>query len=729
MPNLQRWRLYDFHIRPSFYALGNLYIHAGSSELFIAVYDPDENRFVDGIMPFDGQEIKPGPLTLSESNTLCGIGWDDDGLRAYDIDLQSGQTTITAPFGLQNSNRSELYYRGIMDGDWLYATVGNSPWELIAYNRITQECKILARTTEILGDHTTIKLSRVSDTTVSGMTNGVEGTIKNAAFVENISEFNTTAFNFLLKDGQIYARADDAIDGTRSPLWAQFDNWGREYQYWPPDIETTHPNIPIIPRDEGIPNTDGNVTLPYSLSQTTGTVDYAIEMYNTDIKMLREINDHTLMIVAGDYGQHLIYDLESNEVQRLHSDVSVYSMGPGANQRYYVSGYPLSRLIEYDFTQPIANESDNPSEVGILGHPDHSDSHAPIAGTVQGADGRIYNAGITYDRQRTGGGLGWYDPSDGSVGGMPLDERVFWMATALGNRYIVLSSKEGDDAEHYRQLMAWDTQEQTLAYAFEPRADFSRAGPLAEVFSNGLLIGHAASQTNANRGYLYGMNGATGEILWTKEVPSAPQTSISNVRNSLWDYRLGPDGNIWTFFGSILVRIYPENAFVEIIGRFPGQSLGNMLAFADNRLFMAGSEQLMEIPQPLPALSDWERYADLYQLDGAPLADHDGDGFSDFHEYAFFGNPTNQQITSQNPILTSNSTGQMQFSHIRRKPMDSSLQYISEWSDDLQSGIWHSTWLESSNITGDLFSYEQQLNVPAATTNQQQFFRVRVELP
>src|SRR5690606_14832673 len=82
-------------------------------------------------------------------------------------------------------------------------------------------------------------------------------------------------------------------------------------------------------------------------------------------------------------------------------------------------------------------------------------THNPLSGTFGGADGNVYNGGITYGRQREGGGMGWYDPRTGKIEGMPLPQRLFWGTSADNGRYIVFSTKPGDIKENF-QLMGWD---------------------------------------------------------------------------------------------------------------------------------------------------------------------------------------------------------------------------------------------------------------------------------
>ena len=67
-----------------------------------------------------------------------------------------------------------------------------------------------------------------------------------------------------------------------------------------------------------------------------------------------------------------------------------------------------------------------------------------------------------------------------------------------------------------------------------------------------------------------------------------------------FDYRLGPDGKVWTFIDEVLVRIHPDDARIEVIGdlrftnwhnpRGPGR-----IAFAGNDIYLAGYQELRRV--------------------------------------------------------------------------------------------------------------------------------------
>jgi hypothetical protein len=567
----------DFHMQPSFYTCGKLVFEMYGAVVFI-VYDPAEDAFVHGAKPF-GDEVINGRCVLGNDGMIYGLGWprDKSGLVAYSFDPKTYETRRFETFGPSNERRRELYAEVRMLGDWIYAAFGAEPWHLVAFNFTTGEGRLLGTTEEIIGDYQTIGFNR--------MRGGFSGHIRSAAAIAGIDRCDRDEFAFWLHDGKIYPRTGNIPPWSDKP--AEEDpgprfRWQREFQVWPRDFGPPSPP-PWIEEDSGKPDTQGRVELRY---QPGGqgewkTLRYDVHMYPGIVRLLTEINDHVLFATDEGYGQHVFYNLRTNQLKRIGGTLSPYSFGV-YQDRLYVSGYPGSRMIEYDFSRPLGLRQEDPNPKRLGAPP--SDTHTPLGGTFGGADGRVYNAGTTLGRRRIGGGVGWYDATTGQLGGMPLeDHRIFWMTSADG-RYIVLSSKCSGKG----QLFVWDTETHEFRHQVDPPGGAARPGPIVEAV-NGLVMGHA---DGAERGpLLYGFDPASGKILWTKSVPSPPVTAFSQVRRQAYSFRRGPNGHVWTFFDKTLVRIDPRDALIEPVGRTePAQ-----LAFAGGRVYIAGGPMLRRI--------------------------------------------------------------------------------------------------------------------------------------
>ncbi len=567
-----------FHMQPSFYADGKLIFENWGAVIF-SVYDPGEDRFVHGAKPF-GDAVINGRCVLADDGMIYGMGWpkDKSAFVAYRFDPKTYKAKLYEPFGPANEHRRELYRRVVISGDWLYAGVGNRPWHLVAFNVRTGEGRLLAESKPIRGDHNTVEMNVLAG-------GGVAGSIAEPAKVPGLGDVGGDRLDFWLRDGRLIRRKGKVPPWSDKPCKrdrrGQF-HWDRQAQHWPADFEPPSPP-PIIPADAGDPDPRGRVSLPYRIGKDgpEKTLEYTVRMYPGVVKLLREIADGVLFATDEGYGQHVFYDLAGKRLMRVGGTLSPYSAGL-CGGRLYVSGYPGSQVVAYDFSRTLGLQQDepNPWRVGYLGK--GSDSHCPLAGTVAGADGRVYNAGTTYGRRRVGGGFGWYDPNSGEIGGMPFDgHRIFWMTAAADGRYILMSSKHGDAGE----LICWDTRTRKLIYR-KAVLDAGRPGPVVEALPGGLVMGHHDS------GVLYGLNAATGEVLWRKAVPARPVTGFGDVRRHAYSFRRGPDGWVWSFFDKTLVRIDPRTAKVVPIGRI---DRARQIAFASGGVYMAGGSLLRRI--------------------------------------------------------------------------------------------------------------------------------------
>jgi len=575
----------DFHMQPSFYAEGKLIFEMYGPVVFV-VYDPAKDAFVRGIKPF-GDDVINGRCVLGGDGMIYGMGWPKDkrGFVAHRFNPKTYEAERFATFGPPNENRRDLYREVKMLGDWIYAAIGAQPWHLVAFNFKTGQGRVLATTEPIIGDYNTIAMTRVDG--------GLSGHIRSAASVAGIDDFDREEFAFWLHDGKIHRRLNDVPPWSESPARPDRETefaWDREFQVWPRAfVPPSAP--PEIPLDRGAPDTSGRVELPYRQDgqEEWKTLRYEVAMYPGEIKLLKEVNDHVLFATDSGYGQHVFYDLNTRQIKRVGGTVSPYSLGL-FRDRLYVSGYPGSQIVEYDFTRPLGLKQDdpNPKRLGVP----PSDTHVPLGGTVGGADGRVYNSGTTVERRRIGGGRGWYDTETGRLGGMPLDgHRIFWMTAAADARYVVLSSK----CEDQGQLFVWDTQSHGFRHRVDPPRGATRPGPIVEALP-GLVMGHTVDAQDAP--LLYGFDPASGKVLWTKSVPRPPVTAFSLVRRQAYSFRRGPEGLIWSFFDDTLVRIDPRSARVEVVGRLPDGTRPAQLAFARGRIFLAGGSQLRRIRLP-----------------------------------------------------------------------------------------------------------------------------------
>ena len=287
----------------------------------------------------------------------------------------------------------------------------------------------------------------------------------------------------------------------------------------------------------------------------------------------------------------------------------------------YLSGYSGGHLFVFDPSRPwtlgkggppgdpAPNQGDARSNPRYLGDFDRTTRVGLMHSSALGADGRIYFGGFGL-RHYTGGGFGWYDPKARKMDGFwkPLSGyAVQWIAPALGGRLIVISSVRAADELNHNQapaaatLFVYDVGEQRIVREIEPLPKARTTGLITEV-APGRLLGLTSDREDPQRSILYGANVVTGEILFSKSLPSAISTDASwpHWVDPSYEYHAlvhGPDGCVWTWLKEVLVRIDPTDVSVRIVGKV--DPVG-WLTFVGRDLYLSGSEQLRRIRKVAP---------------------------------------------------------------------------------------------------------------------------------
>ena len=226
-----------------------------------------------------------------------------------------------------------------------------------------------------------------------------------------------------------------------------------------------------------------------------------------------------------------------------------------------------------------------------------------------GADGRIYFGGFGL-RHYTGGGFGWYDPKTQKMDGFwkPLSGyAVQWIAPALSGRLIAISTTGAADelndnrAPEEAKLFVYDVGEQKIVREIVPLAKGRTTGLITEV-APGRLLGLTSSVGKPDSSSIYGVDVGTGEMLFTKELPSPVSVDAHwpHWLDPSYEYHAcvpGPDGFVWTYLKDVLVRIDPRDASVHPVGKIDPVGWPT---FAGRDLYLAGSEQLRRIGNIAP---------------------------------------------------------------------------------------------------------------------------------
>jgi hypothetical protein len=206
--------------------------------------------------------------------------------------------------------------------------------------------------------------------------------------------------------------------------------------------------------------------------------------------------------------------------------------------------------------------------------------------------------------------LAWYDPRTGKAGGTwrPLSNyQVTHLATADEGRTVVVSTRRVDDfvlkkpKPDQGALFFLDTRTHELSGKFEPVPQAKGTGPILSA-GGSRIIGWTADPDDEQRSILYVVDVREPKLLFTKPLSYPLPVAIGSNQQEAWDFRLGPDGWVWTFINGVLVRIDPNNGETHPVGR---PASAGRIAFAQGRVYLGGTTALRRVKElTVPAKSE-----------------------------------------------------------------------------------------------------------------------------
>ena len=345
-----------------------------------------------------------------------------------------------------------------------------------------------------------------------------------------------------------------------------------------------------------------------------------VNSYPHRINPLSVLPDGRLYGTGDDYVGTFIFDPKTDQTTYCgpRTGLAPYTTIVSGD-KLYLSGYSGGHLFVFDPARewtlgkggpsgdPPPDQGNERSNPRYLGDFDKTTRVGLMHSSAPGADGRIYFGGFGL-RHYTGGGFGWYDPTARKMDGFwePLSGyAVQWIAPALGGRLIVISTTTAADEQNNSRptdeakLFVYDVNEQKIVRDIVPVAKARATGLIAET-APGRLLGltvEGAEYGKPGNGVLYGVDVASGEVLFRKTLPWG--VSVDNHWphwvDPSYEYlslTRGPDGFIWTFLKNVLVRIDPKDATVHVVGKI--DPVGSP-TFVGNDLYFSGSEQLRRI--------------------------------------------------------------------------------------------------------------------------------------
>jgi len=420
---------------------------------------------------------------------------------------------------------------------------------------------------------------------------------------------------YWLYGGQIIPATDlNNYNGTGNPPWGADETDLNAYQAELPVDRS--PRIATVKQEAMIPpgdNTTGrfwyidpNDPAPVYLRDFVSVDIPNVNKYPAIIKFPKALPNGKVLFAHKGYTGYSLYDpltntLESHQV--AEGRLSNYTISVDGNNAY-ISGYPSSPLLKYDFTQPWDNEitSDwdpneaqaftNPEYLGYIGSFDGINIKKSYDSAV-GVDGKIYFGGQVI-RDGDGGGVVSYDPITDDT----FLYRNGYETDAVNNlvsvgQYIVSSSQKDGGVDHPMRVKVIDTNLGTVVRTIEPASDIDEDGRMVADGNGEPFVYILTNVDNRTTTRILKINVETGVVVYDHSYPVGNYAGHGNDEGYA-DLLFADDGFLYAIMGSTntspwLVRIDPETGYVVPTHRFTN-SAGRFDALG-NDLYMAGTYQ------------------------------------------------------------------------------------------------------------------------------------------
>ena len=580
-----------------------------SMDLF--VYDPATNTLEERgeIVPGLGGEVRP--LVVGPDGRIYGTGTRGNQVGLYIYDPK--QARVVRDFGAVGpSHPNGAWSRYVMGVDDTHAYVASGmipAWYLVAINLQTGEEKVLLESpTERVMDIIERFPSAYARVPQGGGAPDKEYWLYHG---QAIAMTNSTApwpkeaspWDKAVPKPEVYFDQIDPDAEGNAVLWHRSHEDATRENAIRTAAKTKGQATGDAPRTE---------TLGWKLIRLEG-----VPTYPHRINPLSVLPDNRLYGTGEDYVGTFIFDPKTDRATYCGPRVGLAPYTSiVCGDKLYLSGYSGGHLFVFDPVRdwtlgkggppgnPAPNQADMRSNPRYLGDFDKTTRVGLMHSSALGEDGKLYFGGFGL-RHYTGGGVGWYDPKTRKMDGFwqPLSGyAVQWIAPALDARLIVISTicaadeLKNNRAPEEAKLFVYDVSAQKIAREIVPVAMGRTTGLITEV-TPGRLLGLTLDREDPKRSILYGVDLATGEVLFTKALPSPVSVDAywPHWVDPSYEYHAfarGPDGFVWTYLKDVLVRIDPKDAGVRVVGKVDPVGWPT---FVGRDLYLSGNEQLRRI--------------------------------------------------------------------------------------------------------------------------------------
>jgi len=567
--------------------------------MYLFTYDPATNEFTNLGMKVPDLSGEKRDLTVAPDGKIYGTGsyMKERKAGAYQIDPATGKVTIYGPIGPSHAPNGVWGYSIAADDRYIYVASGKIPWYLVVYDRQTKKDSVLF-TTENVGGFVGVRQHR----------HGCSARVK-------LGPKSPTKTYWLYQ-----GKAVEQKQPNEKPPWPVPAD-SKPWVTWPPK-----PEVSLVRAD---PDPQGNAEIWYRTPEAKAAAPknppadakpedlgwkvfrFQVPIYPIGIHRVLELWDGRIFGTAGYYEGNFLYDPKTDKaVHPGKIGLSHYATAI-LDKKIYMSGYPTSPLFVYDPSKPwtagtgpvggralaSTDPRSNPRLLIRLGRKEYAGTHKMYA-AVTGADGKVYFGG-KWVRDGAAGGLAWWDPKTKKAGGFwkPLSNaQITHMTTVNDGKLIIISTRRvsdpllGKPTLESGRLFFFDVAKGEIVRHLDPVPKAKGAGLVVGVGSR--VIGWTENPADKNSSVLYAVDIDRNDRVTRKVLPVPLPVRIGSNQKEPFDFRLGPDGKVWTFMQNVLVRIAPEDLSVEPVGRV---DRGGRIAFSGKDIYLSGSTALRRI--------------------------------------------------------------------------------------------------------------------------------------
>lgn len=431
------------------------------------------------------------------------------------IDPKTLKTRVLGHVGHDRKTYSYAYQLAV-DPPWVYATVGEMPWELAALNIDTGESRILATRS---GDQPWMSLETRPEGIRAQLITGVH-------------------------TPQVHSDYVWCVDGKTLPADLGTRPSFKAHKLVPPDASI--PGAPDIDITRLNPDISGIGRIRW---RPAGSTDWKVAEFKVkhttpiDIEALIALPDGS--VLGGSKQYHGLFKTDGSSLAFLGGPTPSRTVFEVLDGTVYAAGYPNSVLYAYDPGRPwTGTTADKASEPGanprMLGN--FAQSGAKYGAFMTASADRLYYAGWL-ERDGVGTGVGYYQPSTKQFGGQHdrlADLMPSGLAFVPDVQRVVLSThvRHGSQATH-GELVVLDKDLKEVD-RFVVRPDLADTGLVFATPLKGVIIAVTSDAV-----YRYAI---TEKHLVDWKPLSGTVLAVAPRR----------DGSLWAVVGASLVRIDPR---------------------------------------------------------------------------------------------------------------------------------------------------------------------------